>query len=222
MRGDYRDVTEYGSSPVAAAQRWLEEGAALVHVVDLDGARHGTPAIDTWQAFGRAGVPYQLGGGIRDVAAVEAAVAAGARRVILGTAAVWEPEVLAGAVASVGAERVVASVDVDDGMATGRGWLDGGRPVVEVVEQVQAAGVRQYLVTAVRRDGTMAGPDLDLVRLLLALTGDAYVMCAGGIGSLNHIRAVRLTGAGGVVIGRALYEGAFTLAEAIEMGTDDT
>lgn len=219
MRGDYDQVTRYGESPVAAAQRWLDEGATLVHVVDLDGARHGVAGIDTWTALGAAGVPFQLGGGIRDADSVEAAVAAGAQRVILGTAAVWQPEVLATAVHAVGPEKIVASVDVKDGLATGSGWLDDGRPVTEVVAGVRAAGVDQYLVTAVRRDGTMTGPDLHLIERLLDLTDGAYIMCAGGIGSLDHVDAVRLAGAGGVVIGRALYEGAFSLSEAMEVGS---
>jgi phosphoribosylformimino-5-aminoimidazole carboxamide ribotide isomerase len=219
MQGDYGEVTEYGRDPVAAARRWLDAGAELVHVIDLDGARDGRPDIETWDSLGAAGVPYQLGGGVRTAESAVRAVSAGAERVILGTAAVWHPDVLEASVAAAGADRIVASVDVKDGRATGAGWLDEGRATEEVVSSALATGVHQFLVTAVARDGTMSGPDLDLLARVIDLSGGAYVMCAGGIGSLDHVRAARDAGAGGVVMGRALYEGAFRFEDALALGS---
>ena len=220
MQGDYDEVTEYGREPVVAARRWLDAGAPLVHVIDLDGARDGRPDTATWDALGAAGVAYQLGGGVRTSESVARAVSAGATRVILGTAAVWHPDVLEAAVRASGEGRVVASVDVKDGRATGAGWLDEGRDTREVVAAALGAGVRQFLVTAVARDGTMTGPDLDLLADVIALTDHAYVMCAGGIGTLDHIRAARDAGASGVVMGRALYEGAFSFEDALAIGSE--
>lgn len=216
MQGDYDQVTTYGASVVGAARRWLDHGADLVHVIDLDGAKSGEPDVATWRALGDAEIPFQLGGGIRTAEAVAIAVEAGASRAILGTAAVWEPEVLQSAVERSGAQAVVASIDVKNGRATGGGWLDEGRDVETVVGAALEAGVRQFLVTSVSMDGTMRGPDLELVASVIDLAVDAYVMCAGGIGSIDHIRAVRDVGAGGVVMGRAIYEQAFTLEQAVE------
>lgn len=218
MQGDYEQVTEYGSSPVDAARRWLDAGARLVHVVDLDGARAGTADVDTWRSLGRAGIPFQLGGGIRTLDTVRAAIGAGAQRVIMGTAAVWQPDLLGRAVDEAGTESIVASIDVRDGRATGAGWLDEGRVTEDVVAGTFAAGVRRFLVTAVARDGTMRGPDLELISRVIELTEGAYVMCAGGIGTLDDVARVREVGAGGVVVGRALYEGAFSLHEAARVG----
>ena len=220
MQGDYDQVTAYGRSPVAAAQRWLREGARLIHVIDLDGARHGHPDVPTWRSLGTAGIPFQIGGGIRTSAAVESAVAAGARRAILGTAAVWDPEVLAESVTASGEGAVVASIDVKGGRATGAGWLDEGRDREQVIDAALAAGVRQFLVTSVARDGTMKGPDGELIESVKAQANGAYVMAAGGIGTLDHLRQARDAGADGVVMGRAIYERAFSLADALEVGRD--
>jgi phosphoribosylformimino-5-aminoimidazole carboxamide ribotide isomerase len=214
MKGDYDEITDYGSDVLDAARRWLDDGAELVHIVDLDGARDGHPDVEVWTRLGEAGVPFQVGGGIRTVPAVEAAVRAGANRVILGTAAVWEPEVLEAAVAAVGSKAVVAAVDVRDGRAKGAGWLDAGRAMEEVVAGVLEAGVAQLLVTAVARDGTMSGPDVPLIDSVRSVAGEAVILSAGGIGTLDHIAMLRDAGVDGAVVGRALYENAFTLAEA--------
>jgi phosphoribosylformimino-5-aminoimidazole carboxamide ribonucleotide (ProFAR) isomerase len=127
---------------------------------------------------------------------------------------VWEPEVLEAAVAAVGSKAVVAAVDVRDGRAKGAGWLDAGRAMGEVIAGVLEAGVAQLLVTAVARDGTMSGPDVPLIDSVRSVAGDAVILSAGGIGTLDHIAMLRDAGVEGAVVGRALYEKAFTLAEA--------
>lgn len=133
----------------------------------------------------------------------------------MGTAAVWEPEVLAAAVAGAGPDVVMASIDVSDGRARGAGWRDGGQVLTDVVAGVLAAGVRRCLVTAVARDGTMQGPDLALLAEVQRLAPDLAVLAAGGIGRLDDVRALAGAGVEGAVIGRALYEGVFTLRDAL-------
>lgn len=214
-RGDYANVTEYGIDPIGAVLAWMAGGAPIVHVVDLDGARGGDAGTRLWRDLGDAGASFQIGGGIRDEATAGAAVAAGARRVVMGTAAVWEPDVLAAAVAALGPDRVVAAIDVRDGRASGTGWRDEGRPVDEVLAIVGSAGVPRVLVTGITRDGTMAGPDTDLLRHVLDTT-NLPVVASGGIGSLDDLRELAHLGAEAAVVGRALYEGRFTLAEAID------
>lgn len=213
-RGDYGEVTRYGDDPGEAVARWGGEGAALVHVVDLAAARTGRGDSGLWERIAAAGIPFQAAGGIRDAAGAAAAVAAGAARVIVGTAAIWDPAILSGIVAAVGGHRVVGAVDVRDGRARGAGWEDEGRPVDEVADEMAAAGVGRLMVTGISRDGTMAGPDLALQRRVAGRV-PVPVIASGGVGTLDHIRSLVPTGAEAVVVGRALYEGAFTLAEAL-------
>ncbi len=215
LRGDFDEVTRYGRDPVAAVQRWVEEGAALVHVVDLDGARGGESDVALWQRLGASALPFQVGGGLRTVAAVEGAVAAGAARIVVGTAAVWDPGLLAEMVAAVGAAPVVAAVDVRGGLAAGAGWRDQGRPLEEVLAGVGGAGVGRLLVTAISQDGTMEGPDLGLLARVRALAPESALIASGGVGTLAHLRSLAASGlAEAAIVGRALYEGAFSLAEA--------
>lgn len=211
LHGDFDQVTVYDDSPVARARRWVEEGASLVHVVDLDGARTGRPDRSLWRRMGEAGVPFQVGGGIRTSEVAMSALAAGAERVVLGTAAVWNPAILESIPDT---ERVVGAVDVRDGMATGSGWLDGGRPVAEVLDDLAARGIRRVLVTGIGRDGTLAGPDLEVLGAAVS-DGRFAVIASGGVGSLEDLETVRDAGCEAVIVGRALYEGRFTLGEAL-------
>jgi phosphoribosylformimino-5-aminoimidazole carboxamide ribotide isomerase len=214
MHGDYDRVTVYADDPVARAAAWVEEGAPLVHVVDLAGARSGDPDSRLWELLTEAGVPFQVGGGIRTASVARAALQAGALRVVMGTAAVWDPGILA----EVGAaDRVVAAVDVRGGRATGAGWLDEGRALDDVLDGLAAAGVRRMLVTGISRDGTMEGPETELLRSVMA-DGRFAVIASGGVGSLDDIAAVGRLGCEGVIVGRALYEGRFSLAAALETG----
>ncbi|HEY5651250.1 MAG TPA: HisA/HisF-related TIM barrel protein, partial [Acidimicrobiia bacterium] len=155
MHGDYERVTVYGDDPVAQSLEWMRQGASLVHVVDLDGARSGDPDPSLWERFAEAGVAFQVGGGIRTAETAERALDSGAGRVVLGTAAVWDPDVL-GRISD--PSRVVAAVDVRAGRATGAGWLDEGRNLEEVLAGLSSAGIGRLLVTGIERDGTMEGP----------------------------------------------------------------
>lgn len=211
LHGDYGKVTRYSEDPVEVAGRWVGRGADLVHVVDLSGARSGNPDRRIWERMAAAGIPFQVGGGIRDAPTARAALATGARRVVMGTAAVWNPEALA-EVEEI--DRVVAALDVRAGRARGAGWLDEGLAVSEAVAGLREAGVGRLLVTGIERDGAMTGPDLDLLGKVLARSGMA-VIASGGVGELSDLEAVAALGCEAVIVGRALYERRFTLAEAI-------
>lgn len=216
FQGRYDAVTAYGPDPASQVRAWVDEGCDLVHVVDLDGARSGRPSQDLWDQVGTVGASVQLGGGIRSVESARHAGERGIERVMLGTSAVWEPEILADTVSALGPSRVVAAVDVRDGRATGAGWLDEGRPIDQVLGAVLEAGVVVLLVTAVARDGTMEGPDLELLTDVRRHAPGAEVMAAGGVTTIDDLAALADRGIDGAVVGRALYEGRLSLSEALE------
>jgi phosphoribosylformimino-5-aminoimidazole carboxamide ribotide isomerase len=215
LKGDYDEVTAYSDSPVEALGSWGKAGATLVHVVDLEGARTGTPSPGLVESMARAAVSFQLGGGIRTEAAAVRVLEAGAARVVLGSAAVWEPELLTMLVARFGADRIVAAIDVKAGLATGAGWLDEGRPFGDVIAPVVSSGVGWILTTGISRDGTMTGPDLALTREAVEQAPNCRVIGSGGVGSLADLVALQNVGAHAVVVGKALYEGVFSYEQAV-------
>ncbi len=217
VHGRYDEVTVYGDDPAAQAAAWMAQGAGLVHVVDLAGARDGTPDRSLWQRLRAAGVRFEIGGGIRNVADATGAVEAGAERVVVGTAAVWDRPVLEEMLAAVGPERLVAAIDVRNGRAAGAGWLDEGRDLATVLPDLAAAGVVRALVTGISRDGTMQGPDVELLEEAAALAPLLRLIASGGVGSLTDLEALAARPFEGVIVGRALYEGVFTVAEALEV-----
>ncbi len=215
LRGDYGAVTRYGDSVEEQVSAWREAGARWVHVVDLDGARRGRSDPNLWRKVAGRGVSVQAGGGIRTVEDVESALECGVDRVMMGTSAVWSPEILEQAAALGSPDRVMAAVDVRDGRAGGEGWLDEGRRFEQVVEGALGAGVTKFLVTAVLRDGAMSGPDLELLDRVRSLAPDAELLAAGGIADMDDLRSLAVRGIDGAVIGRALYEGAIDLSRAL-------
>jgi phosphoribosylformimino-5-aminoimidazole carboxamide ribotide isomerase len=211
LRGSFSDVTVYGSDPLAVAADWISLGADLIHLVDLEGARSGRPDPSLWSRFQAAGVPFQVGGGIRDVATARAALESGAARVVLGTAAVWEPEVLAG----VGApDRVVAAIDVADGDALGAGWMGQGINLASVLEGLRANGIHRVLITSIIKDGTMEGPDVALIGEVGRLVPDMRLIASGGVGELPDLQVLANAGCEAAIVGRALYEKRFTIEQA--------
>jgi phosphoribosylformimino-5-aminoimidazole carboxamide ribotide isomerase len=214
-QGNFRGVTLYGNDPAAQMRAWAVAGARMVHVVDLDGARSGICDAALIASLAHAGVPFQFGGGIRTAAAAAGAVASGAGRVVMGTAAVWDPAVIDEAVAAVGSEAVVAALDVRDGRAKGGGWLDDGRPADEIAGRLADQGVVRMMVTGIERDGLMGGPDLALLERVRRLAPALAVVASGGVGSLEDLEALAAAGVEAAVVGRALYEGRFTLADAM-------
>jgi phosphoribosylformimino-5-aminoimidazole carboxamide ribotide isomerase len=218
IQGDYEQETAYDDDPVVAARRWVDGGATWLHVVDLDGARAGEPVNleHVRRIVAAVNVPVQLGGGLRDSKKVEEAISSGAERVVLGTAAVRDPE-MAEAIAAAHGDRVVASVDSRSGKVAAEGWTqDSELDTAEVIAELTRRGLRRFVYTPVDVDGLMEGPDLDSLREVAQAT-NGEVIYSGGIGSLDDLRAVaglELENAEGVIVGRALYEQRFTVAEA--------
>jgi phosphoribosylformimino-5-aminoimidazole carboxamide ribotide isomerase len=213
LAGGKRDaVTLEGGDPAELARRFASEGASRLHVIDLDGAFSGTPSLDLVAAVAAAGgLPLQVGGGYRTLEAIEAAIAAGAERVMVGTAAL-SPGFVAEAVARVGSALVVA-VDVQDGRVAVDGWTrSSSLTAPELARRCAEAGVARLLVTATARDGSLAGPDLDLLAQVLPV--GLPVIAAGGIASIADLVALQELGCEAAVAGSALLAGRFTLAEA--------
>ena len=217
-QGDFQREPGYGADPVKVA-RWLaEQGAQWLHVVDLDGARTGRPVhsstIATVAAAVGRDVRVEVAGGLRTMEAVEAAFLAGAGRVVLGTAALRKPAFARQVIERFGHERVAVALDIRDGRPVVEGWSDaaGDSSAAEGLRVLASAGVTTFEVTAVERDGMLQGPDLGLLRQLVDLDR-GRVIASGGIRTLDDIRAVRDLGCVGVIVGRALYEGRFALAD---------
>jgi phosphoribosylformimino-5-aminoimidazole carboxamide ribotide isomerase len=214
FQGDYGRETVYGDDAAAMAQRWQSLGAPRLHVVDLDGARRGEQAnaAAVREILGAVSVPVELGGGIRDMQTVERWLEAGLDRVYLGTAAVTDPAFAAEACARF-AGHVAAGADARDGRIAVRGWeQDAGEDVLAFAQRMLAAGACALTYTNIAADGTMEGPDVEGVSRLLEALGDAAtkapIILAGGVGSNEDVlHAADVAGLGGVIVGRALYEG---------------
>jgi phosphoribosylformimino-5-aminoimidazole carboxamide ribotide isomerase len=223
FQGDYARETVYGDDPAAMAKRWASFGITRLHVVDLDGARSGEQVnAEAVRAIVSAvDLPVELGGGIRDMAAVEGWLNAGVERVYLGTAAVTDPAFAAEACARFPG-RVAAGADARDGRIAVRGWeSESEETVLDFAKRLLGNGACALTYTNIAADGTLQGPDVEGVsRLIQQLgpeaIGSAQVILAGGVGTLEHIRAAAaVPGLGGVIAGRALYEGTVDLAEAL-------
>jgi phosphoribosylformimino-5-aminoimidazole carboxamide ribotide isomerase len=219
VKGDFEAKKVYDEDPLSAARRWVRAGATHLHIVDLDGARAGEPRNleHVRRIAGELDVPVQLGGGLRSAEDIAAALAAGATRVILGTAAFTEPALLEWALEQHGAERVMVSVDVRGGLVTTRGWTESTTATPErVIADLQDRGVSELLYTNVDRDGMLAGPSLaEVDRVARAVTGS--LIYSGGIGRLADLHGLAALGCStlsGVIVGKALYEQRFTVAEA--------
>lgn len=220
MQGDYDRETAYDADPLDAATRWADGGAKWLHIVDLDGARSGVSTnlehVRRIAAVVEASI--QLGGGLRTPEAVEAALDAGAERVVIGTAALRDPEFLEAMLDQHG-QQIVVGVDARGGMAATEGWIETSNdPAPALIRALADRGVSRIVFTPIEVDGTMEGPPLsDLTAIATDL--DAELIYSGGVGSLDHLRALAglgLPALGGAIVGRALYEGRFDVAEAIE------
>lgn len=219
-QGDYDREQVYNDDPFAAASDWVSQGATHLHVVDLDGALHGERRnLEHLRKIAtESGVHVQYGGGLRDMEALSAAVDAGAWRVVIGTAAFRDRQLVVDAVAEFG-EKVVVSADGRDGRIAAQGWTEATDiAITDAVDELSAVGVRTFVYTDIARDGMLVGTDLDGLVDVAAAAGEGTVVASGGIGSLNDLRAVAaldVPNISGVIAGKALYEHKFTIADAI-------
>ena len=214
--------TSYGD-PIEAAANWTSQGAEWIHLVDLDAAfgrgnNHGV--IEKVIKSTLRKVNIELSGGIRDDASLAAALATGARRINLGTAALENPEWAAHVIAQYG-DAIAVGLDVRGTTLAARGWTQEGGDLWQVLDRLEAAGCSRYVVTDVTKDGTLKGPNLELLAEVCSRT-DRPVIASGGIATLDDIAAVRELvphGLEGAIVGKALYAGAFTLAEALDVAS---
>lgn len=228
-QGDPQAATTYSDDPVATALRWQEEGASWIHVVNLDGALGDTETrrnLDRLASIKKAcRLPIQFGGGLRSLANIEDVLARGATRIILGTVAVQQPELVEEAVKRYGAERIVIGVDARDGLVAVSGWQDVTQLTpTEVALRMRGFGIQHLLFTDIGRDMMLAGVNVDATADLARETG-MWVIASGGVASLEDVRrlkAVASSGIEGVIIGQALYTGRLRLADAIAVAQLET
>jgi phosphoribosylformimino-5-aminoimidazole carboxamide ribotide isomerase len=216
-KGAFDERTVYDEDPLEAALRWVNDGARALHVVDLDGARSGAPVnlAHVERIAAQSGVPVQAGGGLRTIDAVEQLMQAGVQRVVIGTAAYRDLELLDEAVARIG-DRLVVAADARAGRLAASGWLEQTELPIEVaIERLTARGVRRFIYSCIDRDGMMSGPDLDGIRAVAATVRGTFSY-SGGVSSLEDLRALqglRQVNLTGVIVGKALYERRFTVGE---------
>ncbi|HIL30098.1 MAG TPA: 1-(5-phosphoribosyl)-5-[(5-phosphoribosylamino)methylideneamino]imidazole-4-carboxamide isomerase [Dehalococcoidia bacterium] len=217
FQGDFGQETVFSDDPLAMALQWQEQGGHRLHLVDLDGAVQGTPVhLKVISAIVRAlDIPVQVGGGIRDLAASDAWLEVGVDRVVIGTAAVRDPEMVQAVCRKHGSDRVVVSVDAKDGVVALQGWKEAStKTVFELAEEMAQIGVVRILYTDIARDGALTGPDFATNARLVNETS-LSIQASGGVASVEHIRELVPTGVEGVIVGRAIYTGAVNLSEAV-------
>ena len=220
VQGDFERSTTFNEDPVAQAREFAREGATHLHVVDLDGALNGTPVHAPIVAQLAAAFPgtVELGGGLRDRPAVETAIATGVTRVVVGTAVLEDEEFVRWATGRLG-DRLVVSLDARDGKVATHGWTKvSDRSAVDVAAELAQTGVRHLLYTDIGRDGTLGGPNLAALKKVAQAAPPLSILASGGISSLDDLRALaemRVPNIRGVIVGRALYEGRFGVAEAL-------
>jgi len=220
VRGDFDAKTVYEDDPYTAAKAWVDEGARFLHIVDLDGAKTGSPkSIHHLEKIAHdLPVPVQYGGGLRSLPAVRDALRAGAERVILGTAAFNDIDFLDDVLGAF-RDRIMVSVDTRGGKVSTSGWQETTQmPAESVIQRLQQRGVRSFIYTNVDKDGMLEGPDLDEVKRIAAVVRGRWLY-SGGIGKAEDLRALaalRQVNLGGVIVGKALYEHRFTVKEAHE------
>lgn len=219
MQGDYNRETIYGDSPLAMAQRFSEDGASWIHTVDLDGAKQGEPVNAKVMMDIKKQLPVhvQVGGGIRTRAAVERYLEAGVDRVILGSSAISDPDFVCDMLARY-REKVVIGLDARDGYVAVEGWTQTSTVEAEALAcELVAQGAETFIFTDISRDGTLAGPNVAALASLAQAT-EKTVIASGGIHSLEDVNMLaRHEGIAGAIIGRALYTGALTLKDAVNM-----
>ena len=219
LRGSFDDVTVYGDNPAEMARKWESLGGEYIHVVDLDGALkgHGVNAESIKKICKAVNVPVQTGGGIRSISDIEAKLECGISRVIIGTKAVSDADFVKEAVKRYG-DKIVIGIDAKDGMVAIEGWEKTSEcRAVEFAKKMEEIGVKTIIYTDIATDGTLMGPNVDAMREMVNNT-NMDIIASGGIGNIEHIKALIPTGVEGVITGRALYTGNINLCDAIKAG----
>ncbi len=217
VQGDYDRETVFDDDPATVARSWQEQGGTRIHLVDLDGAREGrTGQAELAASIARAvSVPVQLGGGVRTMDDITALIDAGIDRVILGTVAVTNPELVAEACERYGG-RIAVGLDARDGRVAVRGWTeDSGVDTIKLAQQLASAGVRRFIHTDISRDGAMQGVNVEAMQTFAEAVAPIPVIASGGVTTLDDIHALAATDVEAVIIGRALYTGDISLPNAI-------
>ena len=217
LQGDFDKETVFSTDPGAVAQGWEQAGAPRIHVVDLEGAASGRP--ENAEAVARilesVDIPVQLGGGIRNMETLEGWLDKGVQRVVLGTAAVEDPDFLQEALRRFG-ESVVVGIDARDGRVAASGWKRTTEvDAIELIERMKGLGARRIIYTDISRDGMLSGPNLESVRQVVSST-KVPVIASGGVSTIEHLKSLRELGVEGAIVGRALYTGDVNLREAIQ------
>lgn len=220
-KGEYGASTVYEDRPIDAAARWVEQGASSLHIVDLDGAREGRPVnlSEIAAVASGIGIPVQVGGGVRDLETVRVLLDVGVERIVIGTAAIRDPDFLRGALDLAGVERLVVALDARSGEVAVEGWTEGsGVSAADAIVDLGERGARRFLFTAIETDGTLEGPDVEALSEVAGSTPHP-VIASGGIGSLEDLASLASRAPDNVeavIVGKALYEGRFTVAEAAQ------
>lgn len=215
--GDPSRMTSYSDDPAQTAQRWIGTGAAWLHVVNLDGAfgENDNANRSALGAILRAGTRVQFGGGLRSMDSIESALALGVSRVVLGTIAIEQPDIVAQAIQKFGAEKLAVGIDARDGFVSVRGWKnDSSISAIDLSLQMRDLGVRTIIFTDIRRDGLGTGLNIASTRELAHVSG-LDVIASGGVHTIDDVLAAREANLSGVIVGRALYEGTIDLQEAL-------
>ena len=216
-QGDYNQETVFSEDPVDVARHWKSLGAKRIHVVDLDGAAKGKIChfkiiSDIASAVG---IPVQIGGGIRTIESIEELIDAGIDRVILGTAAIENQELIKEGCKRF-KNRIIAGIDARNGYVATRGWIESSKiTAIELIESMKSIGVGRFIYTDISRDGTLTEPNFAAIESLVA-TVDTKIIAAGGISSIEHLRKLTALDVEGAIVGRALYTGHIDLKKALE------
>ena len=225
IQGKADAETVFSDDPVAMAEKWQSKGARFLHLVDLDGAFTGSQKnLDVVRKIASAvNIPIEMGGGIRDRAAVERVFQAGVQRAILGTSALKDPA-FAEAMCREFGDRIAVSIDARDGMVATHGWTEvGEKPAVNFAVEMEKAGVKTIIYTDIKRDGMLTGSNVEATKNMAQALQSAEVIASGGVSSLEDIRALKIIeplGVTGVIIGKALYTGNIQLEDAISAASD--
>jgi phosphoribosylformimino-5-aminoimidazole carboxamide ribotide isomerase len=217
--GDLARMTSYSDDPAEMAKRWIDAGTSWLHVVNLDGAFGESDNANraALEAILKLGVRVQFGGGMRSLESIEAALSLGVSRVVLGTIAIEQPDIVRDALTRFGAEHIAVGIDARDGLVRTRGWKDNsGVPALDLALQMQTFGLATVIFTDVSRDGLGSGLNIPATRELSEKSG-LDVIASGGVHTTADVKAAKDAGLSGVIIGRAIYDGTVTLNEALQV-----